>query len=221
MKKYIATALTVLLLTAALYGCAAPAASGEDISMLTQKGLDYTAKMVQLASSESYVNALSTSEELKSAISKMKLADAPKAIYSAKVPSNKARELILNGAQTDLPSDVLSWIDGKACSSISGYLSARLGAATFAATSSMAYSSCFVCKALTEPTLYFYLYDSDYFVIVAFIPGQDGAVSGSAMFVPCDETLRNAADSGEVGAWFNEQLNYLELTVTAVELPQG
>lgn len=220
-KKISAAALAVIVVTAALCGCAAPAVKSGDIATLAQKGLDFTAKMTEMTSSEAYVNALSSSSEINDVLAKAKLTAAPKAIYSITIPDGKAKELLFEGADAELSAELDSFICGKLYAYVPSSLASQQGAASLAAISVASFSGCFVCEALTAPVLYFYQYDSGYSVMATFIPGDNGAVYGSAMFVPCDEALRAADGLDAVTAWFDEHFAGYGLSIAAVEMPKS
>lgn len=219
MKKRTITIWLLAFALVCLCGCA-KAVPGMPAS-LASKGLELTQSMGELAASEAYARAMSASTELAEVIAAMGAGSysAPKAAYSVSLPKDAALELIFQGEESGLSDSLAAWVEAKAYTAIPTQLAARAGTAALAAASCVAYGESFVSKALQAPALHLYQYEGDYCAMVSFVPGQDGAVNGSAWFVPSDDALASANSAGEVEAWIEERIGFVEVDVGTVSLP--
>lgn len=198
-RKHLCAGLLALILAAALL----TACTAKPTVSLKEKGLELVVSMSELAGSEVYRGAMSATNELGVAMAGM-AGDytSPKAIYAVTIPEGTVQALL--SIDGELPATLTDWFEGRACVSIVNMIAARQGASTLAAVASVSYSRSFVYEALEKPTLYLYQYEGDYCVAVSFVPGDDGAVNGSASFLPVDDTLRLVSSADDVQAWLIE-----------------
>lgn len=213
MKKTF-VALISMLLIFAFIGCTATPKSANASDILRKKGLEMVENMNELAASDEYISSLASVEDMKKVIAGMPAATPVKAVYSISVDEKQALEMLFANGDFKLSATLDTWLKGKVYTSIPTYISGQSGALTLAATSVLTYSTSFVCETLTSPVLYLYCYEGDYCVMVTFIPGQDGAVSANAVFVPVDAQLET--EDG-VGAWLKEKMDYIDFSVSTVK----
>ncbi len=195
----------VLFALSALSGCQAAQPQRKS---LVERGLEMTAAMAELAGSEMYRAAITSADGPRSVIATMAAGDysAPKAVYAVSMSEDVLRSLL--GIEGELSETLSAYLVGKAYTAISNIITSHRGAETIAASASVIYSESFVFEGLEKPTLYLYQYEGDYFVTVSFLPGEDGAVSAQAAFVPSDDALKAVSSAAEVQAWLMQQASW-------------
>ncbi|MDD3919833.1 MAG: hypothetical protein PHO41_01460 [Eubacteriales bacterium] len=205
--------LTCLLL---LTGCAKTPAGGS--TTLAQRGIDMAVTMDELAGVQEYAQAMSASAELNEEIARMAAGDysTPAAVYQISMPSNAALSYFqMDKAQ--LNTKLSGWLVSRAYAALPNMLIGRSGAAMLAASAVINYTEVFTAQGITAPVLYLYRYNGAYDVMAVFLPGSDGAVSGSVYFIPTSDGLKDCGSAQEVSAWLRERL-FFETEVTAVSV---
>ena len=220
MKKTISIVLLAAMAALAVCGCAGTAGNTEEI--LAGKGLEMIARMDELASSEAYAGSMTSSNDMLGVVGLMGEGEygEPKAIYSVNLPKDDTVMALMGERYGEMPGELSDWMLGKAYASLPAQLIARSGAEALAAASMVSYSDSFVCKGLAEPALYIYMFEGDYCAMAAFRPGQDGAVSGSVMFVPyMEDALPEGAAVEDISALIEECFGISGIEVLPVENP--
>ncbi len=221
MKRYligIGIACMSFMLAA---GCAQKKAAPKDISgLLAEKGLELTQKMDQMAESEPYRTAMSVSGELNQALTEMGEEDysQPKNIFQITFPEGVIFSVMPEMDEKQFSDDLKAVLNQKFISALPSQVNARDGVTTLAAVSCVLTGESFVCEGLDENTLYLFLYDSSYYSMVSFVPGEDGAVYASASFLKGD-SLKGIQTAEEVSTWIAETIYVNGADVEEVPLP--
>ena len=212
VRRLFSLVLAVAFALLALGGCQA---GPKGAASLKEKGMELTAAMAELAASGIY-SADATTMEGASDLTEAMAGDfsAPIAVYAITLPEGTVGRLL--SLDKSIPQSLADWLEGRACASIGSMLIARSGVQSLAALISVSYGKSFVFGGLEKPTLYLYKYAGALCVMVSFVPGEDGAVSGSAMFIPTDETLAAAASADDVRAWLLQAIE-LDADVSEIE----
>lgn len=152
---------------------------------LLEHGQDVVALMDEMASSESYQQAMGGSDELQKVLKTLGNHQEPQAVYKITLPDNLATSSF--GVDTSDWSDALKKnLRDRTASTIISQLNSSMGVAKLAAASACTAQKVFVSKDVTEPVTYLYVYGGATPAAVTFMPGEEGAVMASGVFVFTD-----------------------------------
>lgn len=147
-------------------------------------------RMGELAASEAYVAAFTSSDSIGGIIAGWGEGDysAPAAVWRSTLNADaalSAASMLTNAQQPDAAREELS---RRLLSSLPSMANAAAGAEVIAATSIMTAQTAFVCEACDEATIYILTYASGTPVAVTFQPCQDGAVVAQAYFLAVSDS---------------------------------
>ncbi len=190
--KYLRTLAWMLLcvfLAASLTSCAKPEKNAYD------HGLELIETMAELAKSEAYI-ALTTGST--TVIEKLLpvqegTVDEPAAVYIVRRNDEYIAAMAEWNDISEIPDSIKDIANQKLIGAFSTQILAYAGAQELAASAVCAAGKTFVDKTLTESVIYLYVFENCPPAAVTFIPGEDGAVSASGLFL-----LYDGID------WFNE-----------------
>ncbi len=154
---------------------------------LLEHGQDVVALMDEMASSESYRQAMGGSDELQKVLKTLGNHQEPQAVYKITLPDDLVASY--SGVDTSDWSDELKQsLSDRTSSSIISQLNSSEGITELAAASFCAAQKVFVSEEVTDPMTYLYVYDGATPAAVTFVPGEEGAVMASGLFV-CTDSL--------------------------------
>lgn len=152
---------------------------------LLEHGQDVIALMDEMASSESYQQAMGGSDELKQVMQSIGSHGQPQAVYKITLPDTLITSSF--GVDTSDWSDALKKnLRDRTASTVISQLNSSMGVAKLAAASACTAQKTFVSEDVTEPVTYLYAYGGATPAAVTFVPGEDGAVMASGVFVFTD-----------------------------------
>lgn len=208
--------LALALLLGACSGRKAPAADAPEKSLYRQ-GQELAAEIVETAGTPDYLRLLTGDQAVLDLLAQAvegKDYTAPQTVYRLKVPE-EAVEKIMGmsdaGELDGLPQGLQKRFWEKFFRGIPSQLNAMGGTSALAAASICAAEKTFVSTEVSEPLLYIYAYENGTPIAVTFLPGEDGAVSASGIFLFYDGL--DAGSLGEYGA----MLEPLGITVETIQ----
>ena len=152
---------------------------------LLEHGQDVIALMDEMASSESYQQAMGGSDELQKVMQSIGNHGEPQAVYKITLPDTLITSSF--GVDTSDWSDALKKnLRDRTASTVISQLNSSMGVAKLAAASACTAQKTFVSEDVTEPVTYLYVYGGATPAAVTFVPGEDGAVMASGVFVFTD-----------------------------------
>lgn len=175
-----------------------PALAETPADPLLEQALALARRLGELAASEDYVAAYSTSSAVSEVIAVWAEGDydAPAAVGRLTLDPDATATLIAalsGGAQlSGLPETVYEEISQRMLSALPSMLIGTAGVENIAAASIMTIRTAFVCETCDTPALYILGYEHGTSVAVTFQPCQDGAVLAQACFI--DSPARNSSD---------------------------
>lgn len=119
--------------------------------------------------------------------------EAPQAVYEIKMDTRR----ILNSDAEGLPESLKEYVGGMTNASVAAYINSAESLDGVAVSSLFSATIAFVNENVKENTMYFYVFDSDYPILVNFICGEDGAVRASGNFIMNAELNPGSADGIE------------------------
>lgn len=191
MKKQI----YILLLTAIVClftGCGNAKQEDSEIqsSNLLTKGDEIVSLMNEMVRSESYQAAVVSGDSLQSEIDKIADGDytASSAVYEISIPDatyDNIMSISMDGDKKDDMSDELyAYLEQRMLSSIACQINgAYVGASYLAVSSVFSASKTFVNSDMESDTIYLYIFENGYPVMISFVRGDDGAVSATGYFI--------------------------------------
>lgn len=199
--------LAVLTLTS-FVGCGAT----EKSKSLYEQGIEVVSIMSEMAESESYLDALSGSQELKDKVFNIgtKTPEKPDVVYEVKVKEDTVLNMLnlsdLEGFSENLQNNLRARI----YSVIASQINATEGVAALAASSACTVSKAFINNQMSENTLYLYIYKDGAPVLVSFTSNKDGIVFATGNFL-----FKDTADLSKdtLTSWFENYADDLR-TVT-------
>jgi len=185
LKRRINKIVVWMVFCMVLSGCNA---KKEDVtSNLYKEGLNVVEKMDLMAESEEYINLVLSAPELKVVVNDIGEKDysKPDTVYQITIAENTIKSVItqVNGAESDMSEIILPDIYRRFLRAIPTSLNAIDGTVSIAATSVLIGESDFICEGLTENTMYLYLYENAYSVLVLFSPMEDNIVRATGNFI--------------------------------------
>ena len=176
--------LACVLFIAAICGCSAkPAKSAYD------HGLELIDTMAELAKSDAYL-ALTTGS---TAVTDMLLpvqegtVDEPHAVYTVKLGDEYLAAMAEWYEVSEIPDSIKTVAGQKLVGAFASQILAYSGAQSLAAASVCAAGKTFVDESVTESVIYLYIFENCPPAAVTFIPGEDGSVSASGLFLLYDD----------------------------------
>ena len=152
---------------------------------LLEHGQDVIAMMDEMAGSESYRQAVGGSDELKQVMQSLGNHGQPLAVYKITLPDILVASYF--GIDTSDWSDALKQnMRSRTASMIINQLNGSMGVAKLTAASACTGQKTFVSEDVTAPVTYLYVYGGATPAAVTFMPGEDGAVMASGVFVFTD-----------------------------------
>ena len=175
--------LACICLIAAVSGCSKPDKTAYD------HGLELVQTMAELAKSEAYI-ALTTGST--SVIEKLLpvqegTVDEPAAVYIIRRNDEHIAALAEWNETSEIPDSIREITNQKLIGAFASQILAYAGAQNLAASAVCAAGKTFVDTSLTESVIYLYVFENCPPAAVTFIPGEDGAVSASGLFLLYDE----------------------------------
>ena len=173
--------ITAMLASAAvLTGCAG---SGKT---LYEHGMDVVTDMHALAADSDYAEAMlgGATDEMAEIIEHICSGDhtVPIAVYEIG-PADEVLEELLDSADMKLTEEQEHIITARLFGSVASQINAGYGVSALAASSAFTGSKLFVSDEAVNGTLYLYVFEDAYPVLMTFTQGEDGASSASGMFL--------------------------------------
>ena len=171
-------------LMAALSGCAAkPEKAARD------HGLELVETMAELARNEEYLAITTGSTAVTEMLLPVQEGDVgePAAVYTAKLGDEYLAAMAEWTEIPEIPDSIKDVANQKLIGAFVPQINAYAGAQNLAASAICAAGKTFVDESLTESVIYLYVFENCPPAAVTFIPGDDGAVSASGLFLLYDE----------------------------------
>lgn len=187
--------ISVMLAAALLLtGCAKGKGSGS----LYDEGLDCVKLISSLANSDEYTDALSNDSAIHEYIDGFAKQDcsSPDDVYEINIDTEEFLDWFDIDAD-DLSKDVKSYIENKCCSGVVSRINGKAGTKEMAAGAALNITTAFVDKSCKKSSIYLYVYDGGYPVMVAFTPEKDGAVMAAGCVIFNDDFECGSADDIE------------------------
>lgn len=170
----------VLLSAAMLTGC------GGSGKTLYEHGMDVVSDMYAMASDSDYAEAMlgSMNDEI-SQLAEL-IGDggysAPEAVYEIG-PAEEVLEELLDSADMKLTEEQERIIAARLYGSVASQINSAYGVSAIAASSAFSGSKLFVADEAVNGTMYLYVFEDSYPVLVVFTQGEDGATAASGTFL--------------------------------------
>ena len=187
--------------------------TGNTEKSLYDQGLELVTLMNEMAESEEYLAAYSSSPDLAAVVHEIAQGDysEPKAVFAIS-PGEEFYAIFMEMASMNNLSDTLKdAMADKAMTAILTQVNAMGGTSTLAATAACTAGKTFVCSDADSNVIYLYTYEDAYPVGISFVTGEGGAVSASGTFVAYDDFTCGSTD--EIKAFFTDY----ELEVSEIE----
>lgn len=215
MKK-VYTVMLALVMAASLTACGEKAGgiSGEESgTSLYHHGQEVVSLLVEAARSEEYVQAHTSDPETAEILQTIGEGeyDTPKAVYSLIISDDALDEMIAMSGLDEASNELQENMRGRVLGSLATQVNALAGVNYLAATSVCTIGKTFVSDEAAENQIYFYTYENGNPIAVAFLFGEDGAVSASGTFVICEGFTFDSAEEVE------EVFGKVEVEVTVVQ----
>jgi len=178
MRKALLLALALAL--AIISGC-----YKEDTEEAYAHGLDLIELMDEIAESEICKEVFSADEKSMDLIKQAGAGDytSPVAIYEIKLSSRTLEALTSYRADGSLSTNLQNYLNDKATLAVANYINAGGGTSAIAAASLCSVQTSFYCEDVTSDTIYLYLFENGFPVIVSFITCEKSAVYASGSFI--------------------------------------
>lgn len=159
----------------------------EDSAILYKKGLEVIQKMDQMAECKEYIELVASVSQLEDMIEEIGEKDytKPDAVYQITISEEAMQTVLSLASETDLklPEEILPDMYRRFLAAVPASLNSMEGTAALAVTSMLMTDTDFLYKDLTERTMYLYLYQNAYPVIVLFLPMDQGIVRAQGQFI--------------------------------------
>ncbi len=176
----------LLMITAALTSAAVLTGCAGSGKTLYEHGMDVVTDMHALAADSDYAEAMlgSATDEMAEIIEHICSGDhtAPIAVYEIG-PADEVLEELLDSADMKLTEEQEHIISARLFGSVASQINAGYGVTTLAASSAFTGSKLFVTDEAVNGTLYLYVFEDAYPVLMTFTQGEDGATAASGMFL--------------------------------------
>ena len=211
MKK-VYTVMLALVMAASLTACGEKAQETSGMS-LYHHGQEVVSLLVEAARSEEYVQAHTSDPETAEILQTIGEGeyDTPKAVYSLIISDDALDEMIAMSGLDEASNELQENMRGRVLGSLATQVNALAGVNYLAATSVCTMGKTFVSDEAAENQIYFYTYENGNPIAVAFLFGEDGAVSASGTFVICEGFTFDSAEEVE------EVFGKVEVEVTVVQ----
>ena len=179
MKKVIAILMSVLML-ASLTGCRVSSKTP------VERGEEVIALMSEMTESESLLDSLSGSQEIKEKVLQIgtKEPELPDAVYEVKLSKeNLPLQAELEGISDSLKQNLMA----RSYAAVAPQLNAMEGVEYLAASTMCTVSISFKTGNIAENLLYIYFYRDGAPVMVSFSANADGIVTATGMYLLKDE----------------------------------
>jgi len=183
LRKFALT-LACMCLLSALTGCAAkPEKTAYD------HGLELIQTMTELANSEAYLAITTGSTTVTEKLLPVQdgNVDEPAVVYTVKLGDEYLSAMAEWTEVSEIPDSIKEVAKQKLIGAFATQILAYSGAQELAASAICAAGKTFVDESLTESVIYLYIFENRPPAAVTFIPGEDGAVSASGLFLLYDE----------------------------------
>ncbi len=208
-KKHILT--SILASTLLLAGCGQT--GGGETKSLYEHGLDLVAQLEEMAGSDDYISIYTGDSNIREILAAAGAGDytEPKEVYEITIPADTVAAMAEIASMDSLSENLKKRITSQTHTVIATQINAQGGSTMLAASSVCTAGKTFVHDGVTENVTYLYTYENGTPVMVAFTPGENGAVAASGWFVFPEDFPTGTAE--EIAAYFPE----LEATVDVVE----
>ena len=202
-KKLLSLFAAVLVLSAfcavMLTGCGADSSSANANSpSLYAQGKQTISLLYDMLKSDEYLGMVTADKSVKEQIKTNAAGDYSEATacYDIILTEEQLDTLTSDTKFNDLPAQLQSYFKNRIVSSVATRINAQSGTSAVAAASVCTAGRLFVNKAVQRPALYLYTFSDTAPVLVAFVPGEDGAVSATAIPVlsPDFKSVASAED---------------------------
>ena len=183
LRKFALT-LACMCLLSALTGCAAkPEKTAYD------HGLELIQTMTELANSEAYLAITTGSTTVTEKLLPVQdgNVDEPAVVYTVKLGDEYLSAMAEWTEVSEIPDSIKEVAKQKLIGAFATQILAYSGAQELAASAICAAGKTFVDESLTESVIYLYIFENCPPAAVTFIPGENGAVSASGLFLLYDE----------------------------------
>ena len=172
-----------------------------------------------MAESEEYISLVSVSLELEEIIRIIGEGDysTPKVVYKITIPKGAAAFLYMGDNITKVPELLKEEIERRNIAAIPTKINTFNGVQSVAATSLITLGDSFINGDLKNNTLYIYLYEGEYSVIVSYFPGSESIVNATAVFV-INDTLKQISSDSEMSEWIAEHISLVDCEIEKIEL---
>ena len=181
--RTIAWLLLCVFLAASLSGCSKPDKTAYD------HGLELVETMAELAKSEAYLALTTGSATVTEKLLPVQEGEVgePAAVYTVTLGEDYLSAMAEWNEISEIPDSIKEVANQKLIGAFATQILAYSGAQELAASAVCAAGKTFVDKSLTESVIYLYVFENCPPAAVTFIPGEDGAVSASGLFLLYDE----------------------------------
>ena len=181
--RTIAWLLLCVFLAASLSGCSKPDKTAYD------HGLELVQTMAELANSETYLALTTGSATVTEKLLPVQEGEVgePAAVYTVTLGEDYLSAMAEWNEISEIPDSIKEVANQKLIGAFATQILAYSGAQELAASAVCAAGKTFVDKSLTESVIYLYVFENCPPAAVTFIPGEDGAVSASGLFLLYDE----------------------------------
>lgn len=203
MKKMKTVALLLALALVLLAGCGqgnapAPSSGAPESSQaapsqapektLLEQGQELVALMGEMANNSQYASFYTDDQEMQELLAAAGEGDfsSPQAVYAIRFPDEALAgllELAGLGSLDGFSDELRQNLRARVISAMPTQLNAMGGSSVLAAASICTASKTFVNGQAAENLIYLYTYPNAVPVAVTFLPGEDGAVSATGMFI--------------------------------------
>ena len=183
MKKTIVVILVLAVLTAALVSCTANGKSAKDCSA------EVVSLMSEMITSEKYAEFYSLRTSYEETLEKEKLKSgnysSPLAIYELSIPE----ESLMQEAPKieDAYKELDQYVKSSLYTSFASLINKGSGTEAMVVSSVFSAKKTFVCEEIKKNTVYLYVYENGYPIVITFIPGESGSVRVSGQLIINDD----------------------------------
>ncbi len=204
-KRFVIAAVLALSLLAT--GC------GRETKSLYEHGLDLVAQLEEMAGSEDYISLYTGDSNIREILAAAGEGDytEPKEVYEITISPDTVAAMAEIASLDSLSEGLKNRITSQTHTVIATQINAQGGSTMLAASSVCTAGKTFVHAGTAENTMYLYTYENGTPAMVAFTPGEDGAVAASGWFIFQEDFPTGTAE--ELKQYFAE----IGVTVDVVE----
>lgn len=173
MKRRLLAAFASVFLILSLLSCAS------SDTTLEKGGEEVIALMCEMTASEEYEKMYGLPADYSDAVTKLRAGDYSKikAVYELDIPES----FLSDGA--DISGELGEYVTSAVYLSLASRINQKSGVKPLSVAAAYSAQICFVNTSLNENTVYLYVFENGYPIMVTFMPGKDGAVRAVGYFI--------------------------------------